>query len=57
MQPSTANVGGQHTHFTEPETTVVSCIILLQHLSGETLQYATANNEDGAHADVSASEF
>ena len=53
MRPSTASVGGRHTRFTEPENSVF--MHPLQVKPG--LQYATANNEDGAHLDVYASGF
>ena len=53
VRPSTASVGGRHTRFTEPENSVF--MHPLQVKPG--LQYATANNEDGAHLDVYASGF
>ena len=53
MRPSTASVGGRHTHFTELENAVF--IHPLQMRPG--LRYATANNEDGACVNVYASGF
>ena len=55
MRPSTASVGGRHTCFTEPENTIF--MYPLQPLTSETLQYATANYEDGARVDVYALGF